>query len=155
MSHGHTHAPGEEHSHSHGPPQPQQQAQIIPPLTDPALQALIDADFQPVDIKIDESSNAAFCKKHSLEKCSDCDVDFVGLNRLSRLLAANPNLRCPPPSNVVSQQLTQAITNTRNEGNVSSSHLFILTNLLRIVIRTCSRPVSTYRPSHDIPWRHP
>ncbi|TFK68732.1 TPR-like protein [Pluteus cervinus] len=118
MSHSHSHAPGENHSHSHAPPQQQQQQQPIPPPPDPALQALIDADFHAIDLATDPNSQIALCGKHSSEKCTECGVDYINLNRLSRLLVNNPNLRCPPPSNVVSQQLTQAINNTKNEGNV-------------------------------------
>jgi len=115
MTHSHSHAPGESHSHSHSnAPAPH----TIPAPSDPALQALIDQDFQPLDITTDAACQIALCGKHSLDKCPDCGVDFVNLNRFARLLANNPNLRCPPPSNVVSQQLTQAITNTKNEGNV-------------------------------------
>ncbi|KAF8654646.1 hypothetical protein AX16_003499 [Volvariella volvacea WC 439] len=118
MSHSHTHAPGESHSHSHShaPPQ-QQQPQLIPPPPDPALQALIEQDFQKVDLTTDPNAHVALCGPHSLEKCAECGIDYVNLNRLSRLLVANPNLRCPPPSNVVSQQLTQAVNSTKEEGN--------------------------------------
>ncbi|KAJ6568275.1 hypothetical protein DFH09DRAFT_983121 [Mycena vulgaris] len=113
MSHSHTHAPGETHSHSHGPPQPAPQ-----PAVDPALQALIDADFIPTALTISPDTHLALCAAHSLEKCTDCGVDYVNLNRLSKLLAGNPTLLCPPPSNVgVSQKLTQLVTSTKDEGN--------------------------------------
>jgi translocation protein SEC72 len=117
MSHSHTHAPGEVHDHSHGPPQQQQQIISQPP--DPALQALIDADFRPVHLTVGPPNESqVLCPKHSLEKCADCDVDFISLNRLSKLLTANPTLMCPPPPNVVSQKLSQVITTTKEEGNV-------------------------------------
>lgn len=122
MSHSHTHAPGEDHNHSHGPsPQQQQQQQQAAPPPDPVLQALIEADFHPVEVAVGgEKDSHATCVKHSLEKCADCNVDFVNLNRLSRLLVTNPTLLCPPPPNVVSQKLTQVITTTKDEGNVRS-----------------------------------
>jgi len=115
MSHSHTHAPGEEHSHSHSHgPQPQQQAM---PAPDPALQALIDQDFVPVPLTLSSDNITALCEKHKLEKCDDCNVDFGITNHLSRLLANNPNLLCPPPSNVVSQKLSQIVQSTKDEGN--------------------------------------
>ncbi|KAJ8694734.1 hypothetical protein PTI98_007384 [Pleurotus ostreatus] len=118
MSHeGHTHAPGESHSHSHSPPQQQQQAQMIAQPPDPVMQAIIDQSFTPVPINLSADQSAVSCEKHKLEKCADCDVDFVNLNRLSKLLVSNPNLLCPPPANVVTQKLTQAVTTTKEEGN--------------------------------------
>lgn len=123
MSHSHTHAPGETHSHSHA--QPQQQPQQ-PPAPDPALQAIIDSDFTPVAIALSSPDHTqALCVPHSLEKCAQCDVDYSNLNRLSKLLAANPNLLCPPPTNVISQKLSQAITNTKEEGNVRRLNIHI------------------------------
>lgn len=123
MSHGHTHGPGEEHSHSHShaPQQGQPQAQALPP-PDPALQALIDQDYIPSALTLADDRNRALCAAHKLEKCTPCDVDFVGLNRLSALLVANPNLLCPPPANVVTQKITQIVTATKDEGNVRRSH---------------------------------
>ncbi|KAJ7708936.1 hypothetical protein B0H17DRAFT_1031286 [Mycena rosella] len=112
MSHSHTHAPGETHSHSHGPPQPAPQ-----PAVDPALQALIDADFIPTALTLSPDTNLALCAAHSVEKCTDCGIDYVNMNRLSKILVANPTLLCPPPSGVVSQKLTQAVTTTKDEGN--------------------------------------
>ncbi|KAJ6458110.1 hypothetical protein C8R47DRAFT_1180855 [Mycena vitilis] len=116
MSHSHTHAPGETHSHSHGPPQPAQAPQQ--PVADPALQALIDADFVPTPIVLSADNNLALCAPHSLEKCADCGVDYVNLNRLSKILVGNPTLLCPPPPNVGnSLKLTQMVTSTKDEGN--------------------------------------
>ncbi|KAJ7498014.1 hypothetical protein B0H11DRAFT_2276148 [Mycena galericulata] len=112
MSHSHTHAPGETHSHSHGPPQPAPQ-----PVADPALQALIDADFIPAALALSPDNNLALCAAHSLEKCTECGIDYVNMNRLSKLLVGNPGLLCPPPANVISQKLTQIITTTKDEGN--------------------------------------
>ncbi|KAJ7777232.1 hypothetical protein B0H16DRAFT_1406806 [Mycena metata] len=115
MSHSHTHAPGE--THSHGPPQPQAQAMPQQPTADPALQALIDADYVPTALTLSPDNNLALCAAHSLEKCADCKVDYVNMNRLSKLLVGNPGLLCPPPSNVISQKLTQMVTSTKDEGN--------------------------------------
>lgn len=116
MSHSHTHAPGEVHSHSHGTPQTPISAVI--PTPDPILQALIDQDFVPVPLTLSSDNSSALCASHKLEKCDDCKVDFVNTNRLAKLLLANPNLLCPPPSNVISQKLTQAVQATKDEGNV-------------------------------------
>jgi translocation protein SEC72 len=121
MSHSHTHAPGEVHDHSHGPPL-QQQQQIIQQAPDPAIQALIEADFHPVDLTVSAPNEShASCLKHTLEKCTDCGLDFSALNRLSKLLISNPTLLCPPPPNMVTQKLSQVITNTKEEGNVRIS----------------------------------
>ncbi|KAF5384594.1 hypothetical protein D9757_007470 [Collybiopsis confluens] len=114
MSHTHTHAPGESHSHSHGPPQPQQVA--LPP-PDPALQALIEADFRPISLALSSDNSALLCEPHKLEKCSSCNSDYINLNRLAKILAANPNLKAPPPANVISKNLSQAVNNTKEEGN--------------------------------------
>jgi len=54
---------------------------------------------------------------NSSEKDLDNNLDFTGLNRLTKLLVTNPNIRCPPPPNVVSQKLSGAINNTKEEGN--------------------------------------
>ncbi|KAF8159856.1 hypothetical protein B0H34DRAFT_655508 [Crassisporium funariophilum] len=118
MSHSHTHAPGEEHSHSHGPESPQSPQSPGLPQADPVLQAQIDQDYIPVPVALGSDNTIALCADHKLEKCDDCNVDFINTNRLSRLLVANPNLLCPPPSNVISQKLTQMVTSTKEEGNV-------------------------------------
>jgi translocation protein SEC72 len=88
------------------------------PTPDPVLQALIDQDFIPVPLTLSSDNSSALCASHKLEKCDDCKVDFVNTNRLARLLIANPNLLCPPPSNVISPKLTQAVQATKDEGNV-------------------------------------
>lgn len=88
------------------------------PPPDPVMQALIDQDFQPVALTLSDDKNTAYCEKHKLEKCDPCEVDFVNLNRLAAILAANPNLLCPPPSNVITQKVTQIVTATKDEGNV-------------------------------------
>ncbi len=89
------------------------------PTADPVMQAIIEASFIPVDISLGAPENSSvLCEKHGLEKCSDCDVDFVSLNRLSKLLHMNPNIRCPPPPQMLSQKLSSAVNNTKDEGNV-------------------------------------
>ncbi|KAH8832856.1 hypothetical protein DL96DRAFT_1694798 [Flagelloscypha sp. PMI_526] len=117
MSHGHSHAPGEDHNHSHGPSPPQQQQQAPLAGTDPAGQSLIDQDFKPVDIALGQESHIALCGPHKLERCKDCDIDYVPLNRMSRILAQNPNLRCFPPPNAVTNNLSTTVTSTKDEGN--------------------------------------
>lgn len=129
MSHEHSHGPGQP-THSHGPapptqqqPQQQQQTMVMRP-PDPVMQAVIEASFRPVDLALGPPENAtALCGKHKLEKCDDCGVDYRNLNRLSRILVANPNLRCPPPPQVVSQNLSTAINNTKEQGNVRARPL--------------------------------
>ena len=129
MSQTHSHGPGQA-SHSHGPSPPQQipqggmpqQPKMMMPQPDPLMQAVIEASFVPVDITFGPPDNvAALCEKHSLERCADCDVDFLSLNRLSRLLQMNPALRCPPPPQMLSQKLSAAVNNTKEEGNVRIS----------------------------------
>lgn len=124
MSHGHSHGPGQP-THTHGPPpqmqqqQQQQQQQMAMRPPDPLMQALIEESFRPVTLSLGPPDNATvLCGKHQQEKCADCGVDYRSLNRLSRILVANPNLRCPPPPQVVSQNLSTAIANTKDEGNV-------------------------------------
>ncbi|KAJ7230488.1 hypothetical protein GGX14DRAFT_410923 [Mycena pura] len=112
MSHSHTHAPGENHSHSHGPPQP-----VMQPTADPKMQALIEADFRIVPLSLSPDNHMALCAAHSLEKCAECGTDYLNMNRLSKVLASNPALLCPPPSTVVSQKLSQAVTTMKEEGN--------------------------------------
>ncbi|KAJ3522007.1 hypothetical protein NM688_g8938 [Phlebia brevispora] len=91
---------------------------MVVPQPDPVMQAVIEASFDPVDIAFGPPDNViALCSKHSLEKCAECDVDFTNLNRLSRLLQMNPSLRCPPPPTMLSQKLSVAINNTKEEGN--------------------------------------
>jgi translocation protein SEC72 len=92
-------------------------------MPDPAVQAQIDQDFVPLPIALSSDSVSALCSTHKREKCDDCNVDFVITNRLSKLLAANPNLLCPPPSNVVSQKLSQMVTSMKDDGNVRVQNL--------------------------------
>ncbi|KAF7771046.1 hypothetical protein Agabi119p4_7020 [Agaricus bisporus var. burnettii] len=145
MAHSHTHAPGQAHSHSHANgPQQQQQPQVLPP-PDPVLQAAIDQDFRPVSLALGGDGTIAVCEPHKLEKCDNCNVDFVNTNRLSRLLVANPNLLCPPPSNIVSQKLTQMVTSAKEEGNA----LFKTGQAQQAVLRyTTASTLAIQRP----PW---
>ncbi|KAI0339415.1 hypothetical protein BDW22DRAFT_592054 [Trametopsis cervina] len=95
MSHSHSHAPGQP-SHSHGPAPPQavqggQPPKQVMPQPDPVMQAVIEASFKPVDIALGPPDNVvALCEKHSREICADCDVNFVSINQISRLLHMNP-----------------------------------------------------------------
>ncbi|ESK89786.1 tetratricopeptide repeat domain containing protein [Moniliophthora roreri MCA 2997] len=118
MSHSHSHAPGDHsHSHSHAPPQQQQQQQMVMPTPDPTLQAIIDASFQPVDLTVLPDLPAVVCTVHKTEKCDVCKQEYVGLNRLSKILHQNPSLTAPPPANVISKNLSVAVGNTKEEGN--------------------------------------
>ena len=118
-------AVGKMHQHPH--PHPQQPQQVMPtPQADPVMQARIEADFKPVNVAVGGPGAAfAFCNTHKLEKCKECNVDFVALNRVSKILVANPTLRCPPPPNVVQQKLSQAVTNMKDEGNVCLLTVFV------------------------------
>lgn len=150
----HSHGPGQP-PHSHGPPQAQQ-AQMVMRPPDPVMQALIEATFQPVDIKLGPPDNAsALCGAHSLEKCAECNVDYVALNRMSKLLQANPALRCPPPPNIVTTKLSQVINTTKDEGNVRLNEIRVhgmVEAELYCWNRHCSKVVSMTRPSSDTPW---
>jgi translocation protein SEC72 len=116
----------------YSPATPQQHPPSAGPLSaiDPAIQAAIDANFRSVNLKLGPPDNSTvLCLSHSREKCADCNLDFSITNRLAKLLILNPNLMCPPPSNVVSQKLTQAVNSMKEEGNVRSI-LFIIDSLL-------------------------
>ncbi|KIK91838.1 hypothetical protein PAXRUDRAFT_115895, partial [Paxillus rubicundulus Ve08.2h10] len=90
----------------------------VPLPPDPVMQGRIDADFRSIDLAVGGPGHAfAFCRKHKVEKCQGCNLDFTALNQISKILVTNPNLRCPPPPNVVQQKLSQAVTNTKDEGN--------------------------------------
>jgi len=92
------------------------QEQMLP-RADPVMQAVIEADFRPIDLTLDSTNATALCASHSREKCDECDVDYVQLNRLSKVLTANPKLLVPPPPNVVNQKLSQIVNQTKEEGN--------------------------------------
>ena len=134
--------------------QQQQQQKMMVPQPDPMMQAVIEASFVPVDLVFGPPENVTvLCEKHSLEKCVDCDADYTNLNRLSRLLQMNPNLRCPPPPQMLSQKLSGAITNTKEEGNVRVHRLLALIHASDDVYgRSTSRPASTRRPYSGTRW---
>lgn len=99
--------------------QQQQQQQIAASQVDPVMQQRIADSHIPVDLILGDPNNVtAHCAPHKLEKCDECGLDFVHINRLSRVLAANPNILCPPPPQVVNQKLSVAINATKEEGNV-------------------------------------
>lgn len=119
-----------------------------PPQPDPVMQARIDADFCPVSLAVGGPGHAfAFCNKHKVEKCDECNVDFTTLNRISKILVMNPNVRCPPPSNVVQQKLSQAVTNTKDEGNVRTWTDITCNTVAYAVGRIFTNSVNTKRPS--------
>jgi translocation protein SEC72 len=122
MSHPHTHAPGEQCNHNHAPNTPL-------PTLDRASQAVIDSDFKPVNLDLNADNTQIVCAPHKLEKCAQCDLDFVNTNRLAKLFVINPTLRCSPPSNVISHHLSKAITNTKEEGNVRKALLASVSSL--------------------------
>jgi translocation protein SEC72 len=99
------------------PVQPQMQQQLLP-RPDPVMQAVIEAEFRPIDLTLDSSNVTVLCSSHSREKCDECDVDYVQLNRLSKIFNANPKLPFPPPPNIVNQKLSQIVNQTKEEGNV-------------------------------------
>lgn len=105
------------------------------PPPDPIIQAAIDADFHPVDIKFGPPENfVVLSGVNSSEKDLENNLDFTGLNRLTKLLVTNPNIRCPPPPNVVSQKLSGAINNTKEEGNVRASLMVIIGCQLKSIL---------------------
>lgn len=132
-------------------PQPGQPMQrppqmMPPPQPDPVMQARIDADFRPVDLAVGGPGHAfAFCNKHKVEKCDECNVDFTALNRISKILVTNPNLRCPPPPTVVQQKLSQAVTNTKDEGNVRIESGIAYT-VAHTVGRTSTNSINARKP---------
>jgi translocation protein SEC72 len=97
--------------------QAQMQQQLLP-RPDPVMQAVIEADFRSVNLTLDSTNVSVTCAPHSREKCDECDADFTHLNRLSKVLSANPNFLCPPPPHVVNQKLSQIVNQTKEEGNV-------------------------------------
>lgn len=98
-------------------PAPMMQA---PPPPDPAMQALIEADFRPVDIAISDEKDFLLCGAHKLAKCPDCGVDYNLLNRINKLFILNPTLKVPPPPNMLSQNITTGVNKVKEEGNVST-----------------------------------
>ncbi|KAF8999462.1 TPR-like protein, partial [Hymenopellis radicata] len=116
MSRSHSHAPGENHSHSHGPqPPPQQQQRPMPAPPDPAIQALIDAQYDPVHLKVDGS--IVRCGPHNAVVYKACNLDFSRLTQLATILIQNPNIIVPPPSNMVNKILSTIVKKIKEEGN--------------------------------------
>src|SRR5882757_9773883 len=97
---------------------------MVQPPPDPVLQAVIDADFKPVNLRFGGPDGIfVLSGANSEEVDEENGLDFARLNRLSKLLATNPNLRCPPPPSVISSKLSQVINGTKEEGNVCLSLL--------------------------------
>lgn len=104
---------------------------------DPEMQTLIDMSFQEVPVAFNSSeTHIALCKEHKLEVCKQCGVDYLQLNRLAKLLHMNSNLLCPPPPQMISKSLSQAVNNTKEEGNVSVQKGF---GIRLIMSRTISK----------------
>lgn len=141
------------HQHAHGHAQPNA-PQMMAPQIDPAVQARIDANFRPVDLAIGGPALAfAFCQNHKREKCTDCNVDFSSLNRISKIFITNPNLRCPPPPTVVQQKLSQAVTNTKDEGNVRTAFIDLFGSHFDSRTRTCIKweSIKKHSPNTTLP----
>ena len=129
---------------------------MVQPPPDPVLQAVIDADFKPVNLKLGGPDGISVLSGANSEEVDEENgLDFTRLNRLSKLLATNPNLRCPPPPTVVSHKLSQVINGTKEEGNVRLSLLClgIPPNHSNFVPSPCSKPKNTNWPSNDTLWR--
>ena len=120
---------------------------VIQPPPDPVLQAIIDSDFKPVNLKLGgPDGSSVLCGANSEETDEEHGLDFTRLNRLTKLLSTNPNIRCPPPPTVISQKLSQVINGTKDEGNVCVSVLPCHVTEARRSIeiyRPCSKPKNT------------
>jgi len=141
----------EPHSHQHAHPNA---PQMMAPQIDPGMQARIDASFHPVDLAIGGPAHAfAFCQNHKREKCTDCNVDFSSLNRISKIFITNPSLRCPPPPTVVQQKLSQAVTNTKDEGNVRMVFTDLFGSRFDSRARTCIKweSIKKHSPNTTLP----
>ena len=129
---------------------------MMPPQTDPALLEALDATFEPQPIAFHaQEPYMVLCPEHKLEKCAACDVDYAQLNRLSRLLAKNPNLRCPPPPQVMSRELQAAVTGLKEEGNVSGGVHCTGEGIADVGLpcRNCSKLGSTNRRCLSTRWQ--
>lgn len=128
MSHGHTHGPNTPANHTHGPPQmaQMQQPQGMPqqrPAPDPVLQAAIEADFKPVALGLgnaEKERSIALCREHKKESCPECGLDFVAMNAMAKMFSMAPADAILPPPNVVPPARAQAVSKTKDEGNVCS-----------------------------------
>ncbi|KAF8328452.1 uncharacterized protein EI90DRAFT_3065405 [Cantharellus anzutake] len=114
------------HAHPNPQQQPQQsqqhpqaqQMQVSPP--EPAVQAAIDAQFRPVNLKLgaDDGKAIALCASHGREVCGDCGLDFTMLNQTSRVLQSLPSeMPVPPPPHVVHPQRSPLVQKAKEEGN--------------------------------------
>jgi len=114
--------------------------------TDPIIQEAIDADFHPLNLKLGPPDNTVVLSAFNDQEIdAENDLDLTGLNRLTKLLVTNPNIRCPPPPNVVSQKLSAAINNTKEEGNT----LFKAKQFEKAIQRyTMAASIAVQRP----PW---
>jgi translocation protein SEC72 len=122
MSHGHTHGPDTPANHTHGPAQqiPQQR-----PAPDPILQAAIEADFKPVALVLGDAEkprSIALCREHKKESCSQCGLEFVAMNAMAKMFSMAPMDAILPPPNVVPAGRAQAVSKTKDEGNVCIPH---------------------------------
>ncbi|KAI0299156.1 hypothetical protein BC826DRAFT_1102753 [Russula brevipes] len=66
------------------------------------MQAVIEADFRPVDLALDAANVSALCPSHSLEKYPHRESQAA----------------LPTPANVVNQKLSQIVNQTKEEGNI-------------------------------------
>ena len=83
------------------------------------MQALIEADFTPVNIKLgDPNESQASCGEHDKELCEECGVDYRLMNGLARIFTQNPQLLAPPPPQVVQQQRSLVVNKMKEDGNV-------------------------------------
>jgi hypothetical protein len=125
---------------------------MVQPPPDPVLQAIIDSDFKPVNLKLGgPDGNSVLSGANSEEADEENGLDFTRLNRLTKLLATNQSLRCPPPPTVVSQKLSQVINGTKEEGNVCPTcYVTSLTSSIQVAyldhvqsqkVRACSPAV--------------
>jgi len=106
----------------------QQQAMAAPPPPplDPALQALLDSNYQPVSLSLpDEDRMTVVCKEHGDVTCEKCGTDFASLNELAEQLnTAFGKDGVPPPPPPPNQPgmpnggpRTQRMTKFKDEGN--------------------------------------
>ncbi|KZS94628.1 TPR-like protein [Sistotremastrum niveocremeum HHB9708] len=87
----------------------------VPPPPDPAVLAAIEQDYKPVPLKLNE--NQVLCDGHGLEKCGECEVDFVAVNQLAKMIVSHPEYAVPPPPNMIPPQRSQAVSKAKEEGN--------------------------------------
>ncbi|KAG9309891.1 hypothetical protein JVU11DRAFT_9921 [Chiua virens] len=59
----------------------------------------------------------AFCNKHKVEKCDECKLDFTASIVYQKFSSPIPTSAVHPLQPVIQQKLSQAVTNTKDEGN--------------------------------------